>query len=354
MLIRLADGRSAFLDFRERAPAMATRNMYLDTKGNVTDDSLVGWRASGVPGTVRGLELASKRYGHKDWADLLRPAIELARNGFSVSYSMMQSLRDPEYHIANFAESKRIFLKNGAYYDAGETFRQPDLARTLERIAAQGSKDFYEGETARLIAGAMAKNGGLITLDDLKKYEAVERKPLEGDYKGYHVVTAPPPSSGGIGLLEMLGMLDGTGYEKSGAGSAATYHYEAEAMRRYYADRAEYLGDPDFVDNHVSGLLDPAYLKARRGSIEVARATPSNQVNPGLPAGHEGANTTHFSIVDEQGNAVAVTYTLNEGYGSGVTIPGAGKAPVEERRRCHTCQRPLTGSSVHSSRFSGR
>ncbi len=324
MLIRFADGRSTFIDFREKAPAKAGRDMYLDPSGKVTDDSLVGWRASGVPGTVRGLELAHKKYGHKTWRELLQPAIDLARNGFPVSYPMMKSLRDPEYHIGQFAESKRIFQKGGAYYDVGETFHQPELARTLGRLAAYGSKDFYEGETARLIAEAMAKNGGLITRDDLRKYEAVERKPLEGDYKGYHIVTSPPPSSGGIGLLEMLGMLEGSGYEKSGAGSAASYHYLAEIMRRFYADRNEYLADPDFVKNPVAKLLDPAYLKARRESIEVARATPSERVSPGLPASHEGANTTHFSIVDEQGNAVAVTYTLNEGYGSGVTIPGAG------------------------------
>ncbi|HVP44725.1 MAG TPA: gamma-glutamyltransferase, partial [Terriglobales bacterium] len=293
-------------------------------EGKVTDDSLIGWRASGVPGTVRGLELANKKYGHKPWRELLRPAIGLARRGFPVSYAMMRSLRDPEYHLAQFAESKRIFQKDGAYYDIGETFRQPELARTLERIATRGSRDFYEGETARLIADAMAKNGGLITLDDLRKYEAIERKPLEGDYKSYHIVTAPPPSSGGVGLLEMLGMLERSGYEKNGAGSAAAYHYLAEVMRRFYADRNEYLADPDFVKNPVARLLDPAYLKARRESIDGARATPSEQVSPGTPAGHEGANTTHYSIVDEQGNAVAVTYTLNEGYGSGVTVPGAG------------------------------
>ncbi len=324
MLVRFADGRSTFLDFREKAPGKASRNMYLDAQGKVTDDSLIGWRASGVPGTVRGLELASRKYGTKKWAELLRPAIALARNGFPVSYSLMRSLRDPEYHLAQFAESRRIFQKDGAYYEMGETFRQPDLARTLERIAASGSRDFYQGETAKLIADAMARNGGLITLDDLKQYEALERKPLEGDYKGYHIVTSPLPSSGGIGVLEMLGMLDGTGYEKSGAGSAAAYHYLAEAMRRYYADRNQYLGDPDFVKAPVQALLDPAYLKGRRDSIDPARATPSNQINAGQPDAQEGTNTTHFSIVDEQGNAVAMTYTLNEGYGSGVTIPGAG------------------------------
>jgi len=325
MLIRFADGRSTFVDFREKAPAKASRDMYLDAKGNVTDDSLIGWRASAVPGTVRGLELAGKKYGRLRWAKLLQPAIALAKNGYPVSYAMMQTLRDPQYHLAQFPESTRIFLKGGAYYDVGETFRQPELARTLERIAARGSADFYEGETARLLADAMAKNGGLITLQDLRRYRAIERKPLEGDYKGYHIVTSPPPSSGGVGLLEMLGILQGLDFVTPGAGSAREYHFLAEAMRRFYADRSEYLGDPDFVKNPVGRLLDPEHLARWRRTIDETHATPSELVKPGLKENlQEGSNTTHFNIVDEQGNAVAVTYTLNEGYGSGVTIPGAG------------------------------
>ncbi len=324
MLIRFADGRRTFLDFRETAPARASRDMYLDASGKLTEDSLVGWRASGVPGTVRGLELAQQKYGHKPWAELLKPAIRLAADGFPVSYALMRSLRDPQYHLADFPESKRIFQKGGAYHEWNETFRQPELARTLERIARLGSKDFYEGETARMIADAMARNGGLITLADLRGYQAIEREPLEGDYKGYHIVTSPPPSAGGVGLLQMLRMLDASGYDKSGAGSAATYHYLAEVMRRFYADRNEYLGDPGYVKNPIAQLLDPAYIRARRDSIDPARATPSDQVNPGKLRGREGANTTHYSIVDEQGNVVAVTYTLNDGFGSGVTVPGAG------------------------------
>ena len=324
MLIRLADGGTTFLDFRETAPAKASHDMYLDSRGNLTNDSVAGWRASGVPGTVRGLEFAHQEYGHRAWAELLKPAIQLAADGVPVSYALMQSMRDPDYHLADFAESKRIFLKGGAYYDWNETFRQPELARTLERIARLGAKDFYAGETAHMIAEAMAKNGGLITLDDLRDYRVVERKPLEGDYKGYHIISSPPPSSGGVGLLQMLGMLEGSGYDKTGAGSAATCHYLAEVMRRFYADRNEYLGDPDFVKNPVRALLDPGYIRARRSSIDPAHTTPSNQVNPGKLSGSEGAQTTHYSIVDEQGNVVAVTYTLNDGFGSGVTIPGAG------------------------------
>jgi gamma-glutamyltranspeptidase/glutathione hydrolase len=324
MLIRLADGRTTFIDFREKAPQQATRNMYLDADGNLTRASLIGWRAAGVPGTVRGFELAQKKYGHQSWPQLLQPAIELASKGFPVSHALMQSLRASAGSLSQFPESKLMFLKGGAFYDWSEIFRQPDLARTLERIAHQGARDFYEGETASIIANEMEKNGGLITLADLREYQAVERRPLEGDYKGYHVITSPPPSSGGVGILQMLGMLDGSGYEKTGAGSATTYHYLAEVMRRFYADRNEYLGDPDFVKNHVEALLNPSYLQERRAAIDPAQATPIAQISPGLPAAKESTETTHYSIADEQGNVVAVTYTLNAGYGSSVTVPGAG------------------------------
>jgi gamma-glutamyltranspeptidase / glutathione hydrolase len=324
MLIRMADGRTTFVDFREKAPQHATHDMYLDADGNLTRGSLIGWRAAGVPGTVRGFELAQKKYGHQSWAQLLQPAIELASKGFPVSHWMMQSLRANADSLSQFPESKLIFLKGGAFYDWNEIFRQPDLARTLQRIAHQGARDFYEGETARIIASEMEKNGGLITLADLREYQAVERKALEGDYKGYHVITSPPPSSGGVGILQMLGMLDGSGYERTGAGSATTYHFLAEVMRRFYADRNEYLGDPDFVKSPAEALLNPSYLQKRRDAIDPTQATPSGQISPGLPAGKESSETTHYSIADEQGNVVAVTYTLNAGYGSSVTVPGAG------------------------------
>ncbi len=324
MLIRLADGRTTFIDFRETAPAKAGRDMYLDRDGKPTRGSTDGWRAPGVPGTVRGFELASKKYGKKRWADLLAPAIGLAGKGFQLTRAQAEDLKAHAAHLEPYPDSKRIFLKRGAYYQPGEFLPQPQLAVTLERIAREGAREFYEGDIAHRLAAAMASHGGLITLEDLKNYRAVERKPLTGRYRGYDIITAPPPSSGGIGVLEMCGILDGTGFEEHGAGSPAAIHWVAEAMRRYFADRAEYLGDPAFVRVPTVGLLAPDYAASLRRNIDPERATPSSQVRPGQPAGNESGETTHYSIVDAEGNAVAVTYTLNGGYGSGVTVPGLG------------------------------
>ena len=326
MLVRLADGRTTFIDFREKAPGRASHDMYLDASGKPTRDSLVGWRAAGVPGTVRGLELAQKKYGKASWADLVAPAVKLATEGFPVSYALATSLKGKQSneHLGAFPESKRIFLRNGKHYEMGETFKQPELAQVLARIAKQGAKDFYEGDTAKRLAAEMASHGGLINLDDLKNYQAVERVPLTGRYKGYEVITSPPPSSGGIGVLQMMGMLEGTNYQKSGHGSAASYHYLAEVMRRYYADRSEYFGDPDFFKVPVKRLLDHAYIKERRDSIDSDHATPSDKIRAGKYPSMESSETTHFSIVDSEGNAVALTYTLNGGYGNGVTVPGLG------------------------------
>lgn len=323
MLVRLADGRSTFIDFRERAPEKAARDMYLDAGGNPTRDSIDGWRSAAVPGTVRGFELAHARYARGKWADLMAPAIQLASKGFALSYRASESLKRSD-NLGTDPESKRIFLKNGAFFEADETLRQPELATTLARIARLGAKDFYEGETAHRLAAEMTAHGGLITLSDLKNYRAVERTPLQGAYRNYTVLTAPPPSSGGIGLLQMLGMMEGSGYQKPGAGSAAAIHYTAEAMRRFYADRSRHLGDPDFVNVPVQGLLNANYIRQRRASIDANRATPSSSILPGKPAGREGTETTHYSIVDADGTAVAVTYTLNNSYGNGITVPGLG------------------------------
>jgi gamma-glutamyltranspeptidase / glutathione hydrolase len=323
MLVRLADGRTTFIDFREKAPEKASHDMYLDAQGKPTKDSILGWRAAGVPGTVRGFGLAHEKYGHAKWTDIMKPAITLAEKGYVVSYDEAESLRRAK-NLGDFADSKRIFQRDGKYYEPGDTFTQPELARTLEKISKGGAKEFYEGEIAKKFAEEESKNGGLITLADLKNMTAVERKPVTGKYNGYDVITAPPPSSGGVGMLQMMGMLEGSGYEKTGAGSAASIQYFAEAMRRYYADRNQYMGDPDFVKNPIAGMLDPAYIQKRRSTITPGHATPSDQVNPGHPKGSESTETTHFNVVDADGNAVAVTYTLNGGYGSGVTVPGLG------------------------------
>ncbi|HEX4346261.1 MAG TPA: gamma-glutamyltransferase [Vicinamibacterales bacterium] len=326
MTIHMADGRNTFIDFREMAPGKASHDMYLDAQGNATRDSLQGWRSSGVPGTVRGLEMAQKKYGKKTWAEDMAPAIDLASNGYVLSYTNAETThwglragglgRDPE--------TKRIYQRDGNFYQMGDTLKLPELAATLSRIAKNGADEFYEGDTAKRFAEEEAKHGGLITTADLHNYKAIEREPVTGQYHGYTIISAPPSSSGGVTILEILGILDGTGYEKDGAGSASEIHYLAEAMRRAYADRNAYLGDPAFVKNPIAGLLDPKYLAKLRATIDPIRATPSEQIKPGTPAGAETQDTTHFSVVDGEGNAVAVTYTLNGGFGNGITVPGLG------------------------------
>ncbi len=321
LLVRRANGETVFLDFRERAPLRASRDMYLNAGGGLTDASRVGYLASGVPGTVRGLELAHRRFGSRKWADLVEPAVQLAAQGFPVSYGLAQSLRSSRELLGGHPESKRIFLNNGAFHEPGARLVQPELARTLARIRDQGSRDFYEGETARRLAADMAANGGLIGLEDLRSYQAVERKPLAGRYRGLEILTAPPPSSGGIGILQMLGVLEGTDYQAPGAGSAASLHYLAEAMRRFFFDRARYLGDPDFGPLPVEKLLSRERIERQRASIDPARATPSAGLAPDWL---EPSQTTHYTVVDAQGNVAAVTYTLNGSYGSGVTARGLG------------------------------
>lgn len=323
MLIRLADGRTTFIDFREKAPAAASHGMYLDAAGNLTRDSIEGWRSSGVPGMVRGFELAHTKYARLSWAAVMAPAVALASRGFPVSYAFSEQLKGSR-SLAQDPESTRIWLKGGAFHQPGDRLTLPDLARTLTRISKNGPNEFYSGETATKLVAAMRANGGLITSADLEAYKAVERTPLTGSYRHYTVIAAPPPSAGGLGLLQMLRMLEASGYEKSGFGSAAAIHYIVEVMRRYYADRNTYLGDPDFVNNPIAELLDPSYIARRRSSIDPARATPSSMLGPGLPPPAEKAETTHYSVVDAEGNAVAVTYTLNGGFGNGITVPGLG------------------------------
>ena len=323
MLIRFADGRSTFLDFREKAPAAATRTMYVGPDGKPTDESIVGYKASGVPGTVRGLAMALDKYGTKSWRKLVEPAQKLAEKGFPLTWGEAQALEESE-RLARFPESRRIFQNGGRFFEYGQTFRQSDLADTLKRLARKGPTEFYEGETARLIAEDMARNGGLITLADLKAYDAKEREPVRGSYRGYEALSAPPPSSGGAGVIQMLQMLEGSRYYEAGFGSAAAIHYVAECMRRFFADRAEYFGDTDFTDVPLEALLSPEYARRRATTIDPERATPSAEVKPGLALAPESTQTTHYSVVDEHGTAVAVTYTLNGSFGSGVTAKGTG------------------------------
>jgi gamma-glutamyltranspeptidase / glutathione hydrolase len=324
MLIRMADGHAVAIDYRETAPAAAQRTMYLDSAGNIIPNaSLVGYRAAGVPGTVAGLGLAQQKYGVLHWSEVVEPARRLAAQGFRVSDALASSLRGSR-NLARFPESKRLFLKDGRYYKEGETFRQPELAATLGRIQEQGPREFYTGLTAQQIIDDMKANGGLITKTDLEFYHAVEREPLHGSYRGYDVLTMPPPSSGGAALLEMLNILEPHDLGGMGYNSSQTDHLLIEAMRRAFADRAEFMGDPDFGAVPVRGLISKAYAAEVAKTIDPAHATPSAQVGHGRPQPYESPQTTHFSVVDAAGNAVSNTYTLNFGYGSCATVRGAG------------------------------
>jgi gamma-glutamyltranspeptidase/glutathione hydrolase len=324
MLLRMADGRTTFIDFRERAPLGATRDMYVGPDGKATRESMIGYRASGVPGTVRGMEYAWQKFGSKKWDELVAPAMNLASTGYALTDAEAASMQGAARGLAPYPESNRIFLRGGKYYEMGDTFVQADLGRVLERIARLGANDFYEGETAALLAKDQKAHGGLITLEDLKAYKAIERKPLTGKYRGYDIVTSPPPSSGGVGILQMLGVLEGTDFATAGAGSAKAVHYMTEAMRHFFADRSQNLGDPDFVKVPIAAMLNPNYILKVRGAIDPEKATPSSQVKGTVFTGHESEQTTHYTIADDKGNVVAVTYTLNDQYGNKITANGLG------------------------------
>lgn len=324
MLIRLADGRSTAIDYRETAPALACKTMYLDSRGQIIPKaSLVGYRAVGVPGTVAGLAYAQRKYGRLPWRKVVEPVRRLASQGFRVTPKFADSLRDSAGLLGQFPASRRIFLRDGHLPQPGDVFRQPELARTLARLE-QGPREFYTGRTARLLTADMAAHGGLVTQDDLRRYRPVERRPLTGTYRGYGIVTMPPPSSGGIALLEMLHILRRYDLRALGFNTVPTDHLLIEAMRRAFADRAAFGGDPDFVRVPVRGLLSQAYADSLARTIHPDAATPSAQIGHGEPLAYESPETTHFSIVDAQGNAVSNTYTLNFSYGCGVTVPGAG------------------------------
>jgi gamma-glutamyltranspeptidase/glutathione hydrolase len=329
MMIRLKNGRTTAIDYREMAPAAAHRNVYLDKDGNVIAGEggpIEGYRAAGIPGTVRGMELALKKYGsHRlTWAQLIEPARALAANGFSVTYSLARGLRGSKDYLSKYAETKRIYLNNGKFYSEGDVFRQPDLAATFARLQQRGPNEFYEGQTARLIVDDLKRHNGLITMEDMRGYVAKERETLRGSYRGYEVISMPPPSSGGAVLIEMLNILEGYELKKMDAASSDRYHLMTEAMRRAFADRAEYMGDTDFVKVPIAGLIDKKYAAKLRGTIDEQRASSSDQVKAGKPAGYESDETTHFTVVDAQGNAVANTYTLNNSYGSAAVAKGTG------------------------------
>jgi gamma-glutamyltranspeptidase/glutathione hydrolase len=326
MMIRLAPtGQVVAIDYREMAPARATETMYQNAAGEVQEkSSTIGYRASGVPGTVAGLSLALEKYGTLPLAQVMAPAIRLARDGVNLSYFESESLRNSRKLLDRFPESRRIFLRDGEPYQAGDKFVQPELARTLELIAQKGAREFYQGSIAKLIAADMAANGGTVTLDDLKNYKVVVRRPIEGEYRGCKIFSMPPPSSGGITLMEMLNILENYPLSRYGAGSSRTLHLVAEAMKRAFADRAEFLGDADFVKVPSDGLISKSYARERLKTIDPFLSSEAASLGHGNPAPYESEQTTHFSIVDENGNAIANTYTLNGGYGSGVTVPGAG------------------------------
>ncbi len=324
MVLRTQDGAVNALDYREKAPAAATTTMYLDEAGNVVDGlSTAGHLASGVPGSVDGMVAAHARYGSLPWKDLLQPAIDLALNGFTVTEREANSLNDMRDAFVKYNTVQPDFLLR-THWRKGDTIYWEDLGHTLERIRDQGRAGFYEGKTADDLVAEMKRGNGLITHEDLKNYRSVWRTPTVGFYKGHKIISMPPPSSGGICLLQLLEAVEPYPVKKYGHNTAETVHLMVEAERRVYADRSRYLGDPDFYKIPVQQLTDGQYMAERMSTFNKNRATPSTEVAPGTIPGYESEETTHFSIVDSRGNAVAVTTTLNGWYGSFVVVAGSG------------------------------
>ena len=329
MLIRSPNGDTRAIDYREMAPKSADRNIFVDSSGNLIrgeGSSTVGYRASGVPGTLAGFELAFQKYGSKrvSWADLVRPARLLAQDGYVLSHRLAELFKAYKSTLSKYPESNRVFLNNGKFFEEGDLFRQPDLGRTLARVEKEGAKDFYSGITAKMIADDMRANGGLITLEDLKNYQAKERTPIKGTYRGYEIISMPPPSSGGIVMLQVLNMIEGYDQKDLPYGSAARYHILAEAMRRAFADRSEYMADPDFASVPASALINKSYAERRRSTISKTKASASKEISYGAVAGAEPLDTTHYTVVDRTGMVVSNTYTINDLYGSRVTAKGTG------------------------------
>ncbi|EAB2798117.1 gamma-glutamyltransferase [Salmonella enterica] len=326
MLLRTKDGATTAIDFREMAPANATRDMFLDEQGNPdSKKSLTSPLASGTPGTVAGLSLALEKYGSLPLNSVVRPAIKLAQEGFIVNDALADDLKTYGSEVLPHHEnSKAIFWKDGEPLKKGDKLVQQDLANSLTMIAENGPDAFYKGEIARQIAQQMQQGGGLITTDDLAAYQAVERTPVSGEYRGYQIFSMPPPSSGGVHIVQILNILENFDMKKYGFGSADAMQIMAEAEKYAYADRSEYLGDPDFVNVPWQALTSKAYAKSIAGQIDINKAKPSSEIRPGKLAPYESDQTTHFSVVDKDGNAVAVTYTLNTTFGTGIVAGNTG------------------------------
>ena len=324
MVYRSAKGRTNTLDFREKAPAAASQNMYLDSAGNVIPDmSLATHQASGVPGSVDGMVEAHRKYGKLKWADLVQPAIDLARNGFNITKRLASALNYGHNQFIKLNPGKTYLLKDGGWKE-GDMLVQEDLAKTLELIRDKGRDGFYAGIVAGQIVDEMKNGNGLITKSDLENYHSVWREAITGDYKGYKIITMPPPSSGGIALLQLLKSVEKYPLTRWGLNQDSTVQLMVEAERRVYADRSKYLGDPDFYKVPVDSLLNPAYIQLRMANFNWNAATPSSSIQPGTFAGYESDQTTHYSIVDGEGNAVAITTTLNGSFGSKIFVGGAG------------------------------
>lgn len=314
------------IDYRETAPAGAFETMFQDDQGNVIEEaSRFSANASGVPGTVAGMAMALERYGSMSLDRVMAPAIRLARDGFAIPPRFADGLNGSREQLEKDDGTRRLFYKtDGSDWRAGEVFRQPELAATLTRIAQNGPREFYEGETADHLIDTIKAHDGIMTREDLKGYRAVERAPVHGSYRGYDIYAMAPPSSGGVHIVQILNMLENDDLTAMGSGSAATLHLMSEAMRRAYADRSKYLGDPDFFDVPIKALTSKAYARELRAQISPDRATPSDAIGPGNLAPYESNETTHYSVADESGLAVSNTYTLNFSYGSGIAVPEAG------------------------------
>lgn len=319
-------GEVVAIDYREKAPKAAHEELFQDKSGEVVKErSRFSHLSVGVPGTVAGLILALERYGTISLPEALAPAIRLAEEGFAIPARFSNGLKEKKSLLQKWESGRRLFYKpDGGYYEPGDRFKQPELAKTLRRISEQGVKGFYQGETAQLIVDDMKRHGGLITLDDLRDYQPKIREPVQGNYRGYDVYCMSPPSSGGAHIIQILNVLEGYPIGRYGHNSAATIHLMAEAMKRAYADRSEYLGDSDFVRVPLAGITSKGYARKLRESIDPFVATPSSEIRPGDPMPYESGETTHFSVVDRYGNAVSNTYTINFSYGSGIAVPGAG------------------------------